>query len=112
MFISIDESFVLSARQGQLMSEREHMRAELEKVREWADAKIASASEPPWAWYQYMKLVETVDAILAGMDAVTPTGSLQQSEKHRGTYLRLVGSTSPRDDVQLHPSDTPVRLPT
>ena len=48
------------------------MREELERIREWADAKIAAGQEPPWAWYQYMKLRETLDAILAGMAAVTP----------------------------------------
>ena len=43
---------------------------ELRRIRHWADAKIASGQEPPWAWYQYMKLVETLDAIIAGMGAV------------------------------------------
>jgi len=88
------------------------MRAELEKIREWADSKIASGSEPPWAWYQYMKLRETVDAILGGMDAVTPTASLQQSPEHRGSGLRLVGSKSQPNDVLRHPAGLPVRLPT
>ena len=31
------------------------MRQELERVRDWANAKVQSGSEPPWAWYQYMK---------------------------------------------------------
>ena len=46
-------------------------REELEKVRQWADDKIAAGQEPPWAWYQYMKLRETLDAILSGMAATT-----------------------------------------
>ena len=46
-------------------------RAELERVQEWALQKLATGEEP-WAWYQYMKLGETLDAILAGMDTVTP----------------------------------------
>ena len=45
-------------------------RAELERVREWALQKLATGEEPPWAWYQYMKLREALEAILAGMDAV------------------------------------------
>lgn len=45
------------------------MQAELERVRDWAKEKIRDGSEPPWAWYQYMKLVETTDAILDGMAA-------------------------------------------
>src|SRR5580704_4588576 len=35
------------------------MREELERIRDWAKTKIQGGSEPPWAWYQYMKLVET-----------------------------------------------------
>ena len=33
-------------------------REELEKVRAWANDKIATGTEPPWAWSQYMKLRE------------------------------------------------------
>lgn len=44
---------------------------DLEEMRAWADEKIAG-DEPPWAWYQYMKLRETLDAILAGMAATKP----------------------------------------
>jgi len=47
-------------------------REELEKVRSWADAKLSTGEEPPWAWDQYMKLRETLDAILAGMAQTTP----------------------------------------
>lgn len=39
----------------------------LRQVREQAQARIDAGQEPPWAWYQYMKLVETCDAILASM---------------------------------------------
>ena len=47
-------------------------RSDLEHMRAWADGKIASGAEPPWAWYQYMKLRETLDAILDGMSATMP----------------------------------------
>ena len=57
------------------------IRADLERIREWAGDKIGAGNEPPWAWYQYMKLRETLDAILGGMDAVSPTGNLLQSEQ-------------------------------
>lgn len=48
------------------------MDVELKAVRDWAKEKIQDGSEPPWAWYQYMKLVETIDAILAGKEAAEP----------------------------------------
>ncbi len=50
----------------------------LELLRSWAEKRVASGNEPPWAWYQYMKLIETLAAIQTGRAAVTlPTeGSL------------------------------------
>ena len=66
------------------------MDAELNKVREWARGKLAAGQELPWAWYQYMKLVEAVDAILAGRQATKE--SSQQSESPPATNLRLVAS--------------------
>ena len=47
-------------------------------LRKWAETRIASGNEPPWAWYQYMKLIETVAAIQVGRSSVTPStaGSL------------------------------------
>jgi len=47
-------------------------RTELERVLNWADGKLAAGAEPPWAWYQYMKLRETLQAILAGIQAASP----------------------------------------
>lgn len=86
------------------------MRDELQKVRDWANEKISGGQEPPWAWYQYMKLVETVDAILHGM-AATTTASSQQSEEHLGAHLRLVGSTCPQDSAQPHHVGLPIQMP-
>ena len=43
---------------------------ELMRIRYWADQKLEAGEEPPWAWYQYMKLREALDAIIAGMGVV------------------------------------------
>ena len=87
-------------------------RGELQRVRDWAHAKIAAGEEPPWAWYQYMKLRETLDAILGGMDAVKPqTESSPREAQHPGKHLRLVGANYPQDTAQSHQSDEPVLLP-
>ena len=80
----------------------------LRESREWARAKIASEQEPPWAWFQYMRLVETVDAILGGMST---TESSQQEASHRDARLRLVDSTYRQDTAQSHPDTPPIRLP-
>ncbi len=85
-------------------------RDELQQFRDWADGKIATGAEPPWAWFQYMKLRETLDAILAGM-AVATTENSQQSEEQLGKRLRLVDETYQQDTVPLRPSDEPVQMP-
>ena len=87
------------------------MRSNLEIVRKWANAKIATGQEPPWAWFQYMKLRETLDAILAGMDSVTTENS-QQSTEHPGKHLQLVEATDPQDTAQRRPAGLPTQLPT
>ncbi len=87
------------------------MRSKLEVVREWANAKIASGQEPPWAWFQYMKLRETLDAILAGMDSVTTENS-QKSAQYPGKHLQLVKATDPQDTAQRRPVGLPTQLPT
>lgn len=70
---------------------------ELQAVREWAHGKIKAGAEPPWAWYQYMKLIETLDAIIAGMGAVA---DLPASSGDAG-HLRVVSDESPVIPVQL-----------
>ena len=50
----------------------------LATLRNWAERRVRSGGEPPWAWYQYMKLIETVAAIQIGRASVSPStvGSL------------------------------------
>ena len=87
------------------------MQADLQRIRDWADQKIQGGSEPPWAWFQYMKLIETLDAILRGMASTTTTANLPQSESHPATHLRLVVSTCPPDTAQHRQVDEPIPLP-
>jgi hypothetical protein len=84
---------------------------QLQDVRQWAKAKIDSGSEPPWAWFQYMKLIETADAILTSMACVTTMENSQQSVLRPDASLRLVDSTFPQDIAQHHPVGLPVHLP-
>jgi hypothetical protein len=81
------------------------IRADLERIREWACDKIGAGNEPPWAWYQYMKLRESLDAILGGFSMAIPADSLR-SGSYRESGLRLVASKYRRDTAPLHqPSD-------
>jgi hypothetical protein len=83
---------------------------ELSRVREWAQGKIQAGSEPPWAWYQYMKLIESIDTILEGM-AVTTTENLQQSGQRPGTLLRLVEPILPQGNSLPRRVAPKVRMP-
>lgn len=86
------------------------MRNELEAVRAWASDRLATGDEPPWAWYQYMKLREALDAIIAGMDATT-TENLPQSASRSERRLRLVATTHSRDGAPPHQLETQIQLP-
>jgi hypothetical protein len=82
-------------------------RIDLERVREWANAKLSGGRQCRRAEQQYMKLSETVDAILAKVDCVTsePASGAHEtprqnmhlrlvwSRPRRNTHLRLVWST-------------------
>ena len=92
-------------------SENKKVSRHLRALRQWAKAKIADGHEPPWAWYQYMKLIETIDTILENIASVTTMESSQQLEVHRGAHLQLVGSIFQQDKSQHHSSDVKVSVP-
>lgn len=83
---------------------------QLNDVRRWAKAKVDSGLEPPWAWYQYMKLIETADAILTSAEAVT-TENCTQSAPQSDAHLRLVDSTSEQDSAPHRPAGLTTQLP-
>ena len=83
---------------------------QLEAVRAWAEEKIATGAEPPWAWYQYMKLRETLDALLAGGGVTKPLG-LPESEQRSEKHLRLVACIDQPNDAPRRPAGLPVRMP-
>lgn len=86
------------------------MSEKLLEVRAMAQEKIASGAEPPWSWYQYMKLIETVDAIVAGGQVTTVNSP--ESASPAGAHLRLVDSTCPQDGAPRRPVGMPVQMPT
>lgn len=87
------------------------MDKQLEAVRDWAKAKIAAGQEPPWAWYQYMKLIEAVDAVLEGQRCVVTREHSPRAEQRLDVHLRLVDSTVPQDSAPPHLDTSRVQLP-
>ena len=86
-------------------------RNDLERCRDWAIAKVTTGNEPPWSWYQHMKLREALDAILSGMDVTQPTEGLQESEPLPENGPRPTAGASPKGSVQRHPKLAVIRLP-
>jgi hypothetical protein len=83
---------------------------DLTRVKEWAQEKAQGGSEPPWAWYQYMKLIEAVNAIQQGMTVTTTENSLQLAE-HSGKLIRLKAAKCPQDNAPPRPDRGKVLLP-
>jgi hypothetical protein len=88
----------------------DHPRSEMLTLLEWAQARLTNGHEPPWSWYQIMKLREVLQSILASA-AATTTESSPQSDRSQGKHLRLVETTDRQDMSPHHPAGLPVRLP-
>lgn len=87
-------------------------REELLRVRDWANEKMATGAEPPWAWSMYSTLSKTIDCIVAGADVVSTSAGSLEPERHQETALRLVADNSPQDIARHRLGRPPVRLPT
>ncbi len=84
-------------------------RRDLERVRDWAHQQLAAGQEPPWAWYQHMKLRETLDAILSSMDrAIQLETAAAEAEDRPEAGIRLVVDNA--QQARPRPS-RPVPLP-
>ncbi len=83
----------------------------LHETRAWAEQRLAGESEPPWAWYQLMKLIEALDAIEKAVASTSTMESLPQPGLHSGERLRLVDSTYQPDNAQHHRVDLQPQMP-
>ena len=55
--------------------EQQNVRKCIDVVHDWARAKLNTGKEPPWSWYQYMKLIEAIQAIQKGRSATSRSTS-------------------------------------
>ena len=90
---------------------REQFRKDLEGVRAHAKHQLKHGDEPPWAWFQYMKLVEITESTLESLDAVIPLEDSPVSDLPPEKRLQLVATTDPQDIVRLHRDDSEPVLP-
>jgi hypothetical protein len=92
------------------MIETREARLHLQRLKQWAEERIQGGTEPPWAWYNYMKLIEASNGIIESLDCTT-TVDLQRGAKHSETALRLVDSTDLPRSSPPRPPEPEVRLP-
>ena len=77
-------------------------RQELQRVRAWAEMQIAAGQDPTWVWYQYMKLREALDGIIAGMEcaALQSETLLPMGQAETGPHLVV---SNDRPEATLRP---------
>ena len=82
------------------------MRQELERVRVWASEQLAEGTERPWSVYQYMKLREAAESILAGMDVAQPMEDSEKASPDRGDFsdycAQLMGNATSHRDLKIY----------
>jgi hypothetical protein len=72
---------------------------DLQKVRDWAAARIKAGNVPDWSWHRHVKLIEAVDAVLHDISVASASSS---PRRHTGRALRLIE----REDRTSVPSES------
>lgn len=82
---------------------------DLYAVKAWAQEAVhgGKLNPPPWEWYQYMKLIEAIDALTGGMkipvNAISiVTANSQQSVPHQGNDHRHMVVVHRQGNAQSH----------
>jgi hypothetical protein len=72
----------------------EKMRA----LKEWAIERMTTGTQTPWAWYQFMKLIEVLDTFIEAGDEIEATS------KPRAPAKRTRPKPLAENVVQLDPA--------
>ena len=68
-------------------------------LKEWAIERMTTGTQTPWAWFQFMKLLEVLDTFIEARDEV------EAAPKRREPTKRAPRSKSyPENVVQLDPA--------
>ncbi len=86
-------------------------RPNLLSIKLWAQNALhgGEVNPPPWEWYQYMKLIEAIDALERGVEIpinqiTISTANSPQSGQRREKRPRLEVLTSRKDISRYHPN--------
>ncbi len=85
---------------------------EMAKLKDWAQERLREGAEPPWSYYRMMQLIDAVDALSSGAEAVSPTAHSLESESLPGEIHPQGANIYRLDTSRRHPAEPPVRLPT
>jgi len=78
-------------------------RDDLEHLWAWANDKLATGEQPPWAWEQYVKLCEMLDVISARMAGSKVSGSSRYTQR-QSAHLRLIANSVNSERRPARPS--------
>ncbi len=70
------------------------MKSELEKVRDWAEARIKSGNVPDWSWQQHVTLIEALDAMLHD---ISMANDVPDASHRSARNLRLIERVGERN---------------
>lgn len=87
-------------------------KSELAAAREWAQERLRSGTEPPWTYYRLMQLIEAIDSLINGANAVSHTGHSQQLAEPQDAHPRQEGNIYRLENAQSRRDDPPIHLPT
>lgn len=79
------------------------IRDDLTRAIDWANERLRSGAEPPWAYYRLMQLKEAASELIAGMNvAMQPTDGSPESDG--------LPASAPQQAADIVPLDSARRL--
>lgn len=83
----------------------------LDIAKRWAQERLREGTEPPWAYYRLMQLVDAIDALSAGSTTVSSTAQSQEPQELSDDDRPRGAKVYRLDAARHHPADPPVQLP-
>jgi hypothetical protein len=84
-------------------------RGESQKALDWAAGGPAAGEAPPWASFDYLKLRETLEEIVSGMEAATQVEGEPATELQPASNLQRLLTHAEPDRTEACASDPPAR---
>jgi hypothetical protein len=73
--------------------------AQMRALKEWAIERMTTGTQTPWAWFQFMKLLEVLDAFIEAGDEVEASSKPREPAKRAPR-----GKSLPENVVHLDPA--------